>query len=108
MSLGKSFLKWLKTGTRRSSPLLKVLLLVMVVFCTLALIVLGVKIHHTKVQTQQLLQQALALEQDNAELEQKLAELDTVQGIIRVAREVLGLEDPDAVIIEPAEPTDSQ
>lgn len=108
MSVIKNIIKWLRMGTRRSSPLLKVLLLAMVVFCTVALIVLGVSIHQTKMENQQLLQQAAQLEQDNEELEEKIAGLDTVQGIIRIARQMLGLEDPDAVIIEPVEATDSQ
>lgn len=107
MSFGKSIGKWLRMGTRRSSPLLKVLLLAMVVLCTVALIVLGVSIHKTQAETEQLRQQAAQLEQENGELEEKIGMLDTVQGVIRFAREMLGLEDPDAVIIEPVEATDS-
>ena len=106
MSVIKRIGKWFRMGARRSSPLMKVILLVMVVVCTVALIVLGVSIHQTRAETEQMRQQAAQLEQDNDELEKKIGMLDTVQGVICIAREMLGLEDPDAVIIDAT--TDSQ
>jgi cell division protein FtsL len=45
--------------------------------------------------------QAFQLEQENSRLEQYIKELGTVQGIIRIAQEKLGLIDPNSIIIQP-------
>lgn len=104
----KSIFQRIRLVYRRSSTALKLLVLSMVVFCTVALIVLGVGIHHTKTQTEQMRQQAAQLEQENSDLEERISELGSVQSVIRIAREMLGLEDPDTVIIDPVESTDPQ
>ena len=99
----KSIFQRFRLVYRRSSTALKVMVLSMVLFCTVALIVLGVQIHRTRAQTDQLRQQAAILEQENESWEEKISQLGTVQSIIRIAREMLGLEDPDAVIIDPVQ-----
>lgn len=104
----KSIFQRIRLVYRRSSTALKIVVLCMVVFCTVALIVLGVGIHQTKAQTEQMRQQAAQLEQENQELEENISQLGTIQSVIRIAREMLGLEDPDAVIIDPVESTDPQ
>ena len=38
---------------------------------------------------------------ENAELREKIAELDTVQSVQDIAREELGMVDPDTVVIVP-------
>ena len=46
-------------------------------------------------------QQAAALEADNAELSDNIASLGSIESVIRIAGEILGLIDPDSVIFAP-------
>ena len=45
--------------------------------------------------------QAAALEQQNAALEQHIDDLNTLEGIENIAKEELGLVDPDTIIFDP-------
>ena len=105
MAERKSIFQRIRLVYRESSMTLKIIVLCMVVFCTVALIALGVGIHQTKAQTERLRQQAAQTEQENAQLDEDISQLGTIQSVIRIAREMLGLEDPDAVIIDPVEET---
>ena len=108
MANTKSILARIRQSVHRSPLALKVTLLVMIVCSTVALMVLGIGIHKTKLEIQQQQQQAAQLEQENAELEENLSIMDKVQGIVKLARELLGLEDPDAIIVTPEQTTDTQ
>ncbi len=81
--------------------ILKIMVLVMVVLCIAALLVLTLAIMDAKAQVEDLRQQAAALQQENGQLLKDIEELGTVQGIIKIAMEKLGLVLPDTVIIEP-------
>ena len=89
---------------RRSSPLMKCVVLATIVLSTAALLTLRMAIGDTRAQTDDLRQQAAVLEQQNQTLQQDIAELDTVQGIKHIATEVLGLVEPDTVFFTPIEP----
>jgi cell division protein FtsB len=52
-------------------------------------------------QTEALRQQAQLLEQENERLQSYVAEKDTINEIIRIAQERLGLVKPDSIIIQP-------
>lgn len=104
----KSILARIRKSIRRSSPALKVTLLVMIVCCTVALMVLGIGIHQAELELEQQRQQAAQLELENAELAENISIMDTVQGFIKFAREMFGLEDPDAIIVTPTQPTETQ
>lgn len=86
---------------RRSRTLTKVVVLVAVVLSMAALLTLHSAIRTTEDSAEDLRFQAAQLEQENSRLEQYINELGTVQGIIRIAQEKLGLIDPDSVIIQP-------
>ena len=100
MAARKSIWQRIRLVRRRSSTKLKLIVMFTVVFCTVALVVLGAAIHQTRKETELLRQQAAQLEQENSRLTQYISELGSVQGVIRIAREQLGLEDPDAVIFD--------
>ena len=85
----------------RSHPMIKVAALCTVVLSMLALLGLQGAITGTRANAAALMQQADILEQQNRDLVQYIDELDTVQGIERIAEDELGLVDPDTVIIEP-------
>ena len=52
--------------------------------------------------TEKLYNRAAALEQENSSLENKIANLGTVQSVMEIAKEELGLVQPDTVIFVPA------
>lgn len=85
---------------RRTRMLTKVVVLVALVLSMVALIALQAVQRNAEREIAGLRDQALGLEQENSQLEQEIAQLGTVQSIIRIAAEKLGLVDPDTVIIE--------
>lgn len=86
---------------RRSSLLLKLLVLVTILASTAALFALGGTIKSYQQQSQVLHSQAVSLQQENAELTQHIAELGTKDSIRRIAVEELGLMDPGAEFFDP-------
>lgn len=86
---------------RRSRPLTKVVALSAVVLSTLALLSMRGAILDSRERAENLKSQAAVLEQKNAVLQENIAELGTQQSVQRIAREELGLVDPDTVIFIP-------
>ena len=108
MAKRRSIWRRVRLVYRPGSPALKWLLVAMVVVCTVVIIVLGVANNQAKKEKEALRQQAIALEQENAKLAAQIAELGSVQSVLRIAREKLGYEDPDAIIFETVDPTGAQ
>ena len=88
---------------RRSSPLLKCIVLATVVLCTAALITLHTVITSFQNQAGALRNQADQLEKENAELTQYINELGTDESVHRIAQEELGLVDKDVTFFVPTE-----
>ena len=86
---------------KRSSNITKIVVLCAIVLSTVTLLILGSVINDTRARTEALRAQASRLEQSNNRLEQLIDSLGTVAGIEQIAREELGLVDPDSVIITP-------
>lgn len=86
---------------RRGSPLLKIAVLVAVTLSLVTLLTVWLFKQREAWQYEQLRQQAIALEQENSYLQDTIDKLGTIQGIAQIAREKLGLVDPDTIIIEP-------
>ena len=86
---------------RPSATALKVLLIVLVVFSTVALAAQIWVIGSVRAEVQTLKQEAAALEQDNRELQEKIDSLGSVGSVMDIAREVLGLVSPDTIVIQP-------
>ncbi len=85
----------------RSSVLVKCVVLTTIVLCTAALLVLRFAIADTKEQKEAKRTEAAALEHENNEWENSIKDLGTLQGIKDLAGKLLGLVDPDTVIILP-------
>lgn len=85
----------------RSSLLLKCIVLTTIVLCTAALLVIRSTIAETKAQKEAQREEAAALEKENNELEDTINNMGTLQGIKDLAGKLLGLVDPDTVIILP-------
>lgn len=93
--------KNVKVILRPSSPLLKVVVTVLIVFSMAALVALRWVQNSIRAQTENMRDEAAAIEQKNSDLEEKIENLDSVQGVQDIAQEELGLVNPDAVIINP-------
>lgn len=81
---------------RRSSPFLKILILVTILAAAAALLTLRSAMLGYRQQSQALQSQAAQLQQENADLTRRIAELGTEDSVRRIAMEELGLADPDA------------
>jgi len=86
---------------RRTSPLIKCVVLAAIVLSAAALVVLRNSILETKQQQAALQQQAVQLVQENRELTKNIAELGTVESVKRIAELELGLVDPDSQFFTP-------
>ena len=103
MSKISSFLNRYQLQYRRTSTLNKVVIAAAVVLSSLTLLSLRMVQWDAEEELAILHQQAAALEQRNDELRQDIDELGTADSIRQIAREELGLVDPDTIIFERAE-----
>ena len=103
MAKGRKTLSRIRLVYRRSSPLLKCVVMAAIVLSTVAILALRSSILEMRSNTEQLRQEAAGLEQENQKLEKNIAELGTVQSIKRIAREKLGLVDPDSIFFDPVQ-----
>lgn len=86
---------------RRGSLALKIAVLAVVVLSMAALLLVWLYKQDAQREYEKLRQQAIGLEQENSRLQEAIRKLGTIEGIAYIAKEQLGLVDPDTVIIEP-------
>ena len=93
--------KKVKVEVRPASNILKIILILLILFSIVALIAL--RWVHTGIRNQidELKDEASGLEYANEELEQKTEDLGSIQSIQDIAKEELGLVDPDTILIDP-------
>jgi len=101
MEQKKHPLRNVKVEVRPTAPILKIVLIVLIVFSILALVALRWVHSGILEETQNLKDEAAAVEQANEDLKEKTDNLGSVQSVQDIAQEELGLVDPDTVIIEP-------
>ena len=99
-------MKEFKTGKfkikLRSAPTkLKAALIVLIVLSMASLLALRWVHNGILAETQLKRQQAAAMEGANADLQEKIDNLGSVQSIRQIAQDELGLADPDTVLIHP-------
>ena len=80
---------------------LKIVLIALILSCAAALITVGVIRGRIQQQTQAALDQAAALEQENADLVEKKENVGSGSSIRDIAKEELDMVDPNTIIIEP-------
>ena len=93
--------KQVKVEVRPASNILKILLIVLIIFSIVALAALRWVHSGILSEIDEMKQEASGLEHANSELERKTEELGSVQSIQDIAKEELGLVDPDTILIEP-------
>ena len=101
MDEGKNPFRNIKVILRPSTPKLRLAVILLIVFSMAALITLGVVHRNIRSGTQTILGEAAALEEENADLQNRIDNIDSSQVIAQIAGEELGLVDPDTVIIQP-------
>ena len=101
MAEKKNPLRNAKVVIRQSPASLKIVLIVLILFSIVTLAAL--RWVHTGIlqETENLREEASALEHAKDQLEKKTGELGTVKSVEEIAKEELGLVDPDTVIIDP-------
>lgn len=97
----KDKLKLIKLRLRPSPRSTKIMLIVAILFAMMALIALRMAITDLDNRAEDLRKKAAAMEQENKDLQENIGILGSVQSIIQIARDELGLVDPDTVILEP-------
>lgn len=86
---------------RRSSTLVKCVVLATILLSTVALIALRITLQSEQAKQEQLKLEQAQLEQENRELTKSIAELGTVESVKRIATLELGLVDPDSQFFTP-------
>ncbi len=86
---------------KHSGPITKAALLAAVVMSTIALLALHASIRDSRAQYEAARAQAAAWELRNAELSSNIENVGSVDSIVRIATEELGLVLPDTVIFTP-------
>ena len=94
------FLSRIKIEYRRSRPLTKMVAVAAIVLSMVALLTLSWAKYDVQKQTQEMMGEAARLEQENAQLEQKIDALGSVQSAEQIAQEELGMVSPDTVLID--------
>ena len=101
MTAGNNPFKRIRLVYRRSSKTVKCVVLATVIVATVTLLALTIAIGDAKREAQALRSEAIALEQENAQLSEDIDGLGTINGIKELAKKLLGLVDPDTVIFDP-------
>lgn len=94
------FLSRIKIEYRRSRPLTKMVAVAAIALSMVALLTLSWAKYDVQKQTQEMMGEAARLEQENAQLEQKIDSLGSVQSAEQIAQEELGMVSPDTVLID--------
>ena len=85
----------------RGSRLTKVAVCVAIALSTVTLLALRAATLDAQAQADALKDKAQQLEQENSQLEDKIGDLGSIDSVEQIAKDELGLVDPDTVIIEP-------
>ena len=86
---------------KRSSRLTKLVILVTVVVSVLALLVLRSATLDAQKKVDAWRAEAQKQEQEQSQLEEMMGNLGSIEGIKDIAENILGLTDPDSIVIQP-------
>ena len=86
---------------KRSSRLTKIAVCAAVALSTVTLLYLHSAIQGAKTEEEELRKQAQQAQQENADLKNKIEILGSAQSAEQIARDELGMVDPDTIIIQP-------
>ena len=98
----KKILSRIQLVKRPSGKLTVIVIVIAIVLSMSALTALHLSMNGLKNRTDDLRDKAAALEAENAELLDDIKQVDSVQGLVEIAEEELGLVQPDTVFFKPA------
>ncbi len=90
-----------KVVLRPTPPALKIVVTVLIVFSMAALLAMGWVLKMKRDDLQAKKDEAAALEQENQDLSDKIDNIGSVDSVKDIAREELGLVDPNTIVIQP-------
>ena len=96
-------LKRVRVVYRKSNTLTKTVVLSTIVPSMAALLALNLSIQAAQLRAQELANQAAQLEQENQQLENNIDDLGSADSVEQIAKDELGLVNPDIVVIDPQE-----
>lgn len=85
----------------RSTTLLKVLVILLIVFSMVALVALNWVRSSIQKQTEAMQAEAAAVEDRNEVLKERMEDMGSVDSVQEIAKEELGLVSPDTILIKP-------
>ena len=97
----KNPFKNMKVVVRPSPPALKVVLILLILFSILALVALRWVTVGIQNRTEEMRDEAAAVQHEKEELEEKIGELGSVQSVKDIAQEELDLINPDTIVLDP-------
>ena len=97
----KEKLKLIKLRLRPSPRSTKVMQIIAILFAMMALLALRMATTYLDTRTEELRQKAVSMEQENKDLQENIGILGSVQSIIQIAKDELGLVDPNTIILSP-------
>ena len=86
---------------RRSKPITKIVVIVAIVLFTVSLLTLRWAQTNIERNTQEMKEEAGQRLEENRELEEKIDNADSVQGVMDIAKSELDYVEPDATFFEP-------
>lgn len=96
----KKKLKNIRLHVRTSPPVLKVLLIVVILLSMATLGTLRLVHNGIRSEIEELKSEAAGLEYANSELDRRMEDPDSLENMQQIAREELGMVDPDTVLID--------
>lgn len=91
----------IRFAQKPGSRMLIIVLCVAILLSTATLLVFRSLTEKAEAEQEALRDQASSLEGENSELQTNISKLGTLESVIQIARELLGLVFPDTVIIQP-------
>ena len=101
MAQNKNIFSRIRFTYRRSSNATKEVVILTLVLCMGALAALRLSMNDLENRTEDLRDRAAILEEENSELEEDISQLGSVQSVVEIAEEELGLVQPGTVIFRP-------
>ncbi len=98
MKKRKPPIKW---ALSRSHPLTLVAVMAAVILSTIALVYVQLRTETAVSTYEAMRQQAVILSAENQQLSDRIKSLGTVESAMQIAREKLGLTDPDSTLVDP-------
>lgn len=99
--------KKVKLVVQPTHPWVKITLVVVILLSIAALVALSWFHQTIQAQTDKLRDQVAAAEYANSELDSRIQDPDSMENVQKIARDELGLVDPDSIVLIPQEETQS-